>query len=159
MFADKRTELFHLNCMYVTACRCEKEIRIVDHPSRKKRKNVSLTAIMLIWRDRWCFNNSRVSLSRQVHPPRTFHHSPPSFRALFLNERVHFARFPFSRTDYARVQIAAARRMAAKGYRRTSNYDQCVPFDLTTLFFAVAWQVQSTRDNPNKTGRGRWMGS
>lgn len=63
-----------------------------------------------------------------------FHRRPPSFRALFLTERIHFARFPFSRTDYACVQIAAARRMAAKGYRCTSNYDQCVPFDLTTLF-------------------------
>ena len=39
----------------------------------------------------------------------------------------------------------AARRMAAKGYHCTSNYDQCVPSDLTTLFFAAALNDKCSR--------------
>lgn len=69
----------------------------------------------LIWRDRQRrrrrrFDNS-ASLSRARTPPGSPLLSPPppsppplSSHALFLSERIHFARFPFSRTDCACVQ-------------------------------------------------------
>jgi len=104
--------------------------------------------------------------SRSILPlsPPAFQPLPPSCRALFLYERIHFARFPFSRTDCARVCVCAcdraARRMAARGYRCTSNYDQRVLSDLTTLFSPVhaptpnekcsrPMRPRAARGNPN----------
>lgn len=46
-------------------------------------------------------STTRAARSPPSHP---LPHRPPSVRAIFLNERIHFARFPFSRTDCACVQ-------------------------------------------------------
>lgn len=121
----------------------------------------------LIWRDRRCFNNSRVSVTPHSSPSSL---PPSSLLPRAFSERTNPFRSISIFTHRLRVcAIAAARRMAAKGYRCTSNYDQCVPFDLTTLFSpprsSAGWQVQSARDshrdNLNKmvVGRRRRMGA
>lgn len=117
----------------------------------------------LIWCDRWRFYNSASLLHAYkllFHP---FLLLPPT-RFFWASESISLD-FHFH-APIARVCNRAARRMAAKGYRCTSNYDQCVPFDLTTLFSPGArssaeWKVQSApalaRDNLNKMGANKTL--
>lgn len=60
----------------------------------------------------------------------------------FPIERIHFARFPFSRIDCACVQSRRATNRTTKGYRCTWNYDRRVPFDLTVLLLSTACSFQ-----------------
>jgi len=100
----------------------------------------------LIWRDRRRFDDrASPSHARRSDPPPALPPSSPDpplppFRRPLLPAARFFCTNESISLDFhfhapiARVCNRAARRMAAKGYRCTSNYDQCVPSDLTTLF-------------------------